>query len=122
MQNEIKELIGLWTKAISIDHHKSKDCYFYIETKYSSEEVEHRAVHYGYVAGDYIGPAKATYEEATADLLALLKKMLKDHYAWALMMSKDPDEMEWNGDIIDHVKETLEPYFKYEQLELKFGE
>lgn len=123
LPDSVKELAGIWCKAISTDHHKTRDCYFYIETKWAyGEDPKFVAVHNGYVARDLVGKERDSFEEAEADLRKFMTEIITNHYNWATTMSHDPDEMEWSGDIIQHVLDTLKPYFEYEQLELPFGE
>lgn len=123
LPDTIQDLVGVWCKAISTDHHKTKDCYFYIETKWAfGEPPTFVAHHSGYIAEPFTGKERSIFEGAEHDLRKYLIEIITDHYEWAVTMSKDPDEVEWNGDIFQHVIDTLKPYFEYEQLELPFGE
>lgn len=77
MLSEIQKLVTVYYELISLDHHKSKDTYFSIETViYPYEDVRFRAFHSGYISeiGELgYGPDRSTYDEALADMVHELK-------------------------------------------------
>ena len=77
MQALTKNLLELWYELIGSDHHKDRDCHFYIERNFSTyKKSEWRLYHYGYLIGDY-EEIFDTYKEAEKGLQDLLiEKML----------------------------------------------
>lgn len=76
MQALTKQLLELWYELIGGDHHKDRDCHFYIERNFSTyKKSEWRLHHRGYLIGDYekIFP---TYKEAEKGLQDLLIKQM----------------------------------------------
>ncbi len=48
----LQELVAIWY-SLMVDHHKDRDCHFYIETDYRySGEVVYSAQHSGYIIED----------------------------------------------------------------------
>lgn len=90
--SEVAQLGSEWYRLVSSDHHKDRDCHFYINTVFSYGAVAYyRPEHYGYVyTGDWerefpkihrpnLGNTFrgfATYREATIFLRDKLKKMI----------------------------------------------
>ena len=82
---EITDLTQQWYTLIGPDHHKDRDCHWYIETKWSyGGSPEHRIVHNGYIIGK-LEEAWQTYELALGRLKELLTKEIKEY-------TKDRDE------------------------------
>ncbi len=82
---EITDLTQQWYTLIGPDHHKDRDCHWYIETKWSYGGLpEHRIVHHGYIIGK-IEETWQTYELALLRLKELLKIEIKGYI-------KDRDE------------------------------
>lgn len=77
MQALTKQLLELWYELIGGDHHKDRDCHFYIERIFSTyRKSEWRLHHRGYLISDY-EETFPTYKEAEKGLQDLLiKKML----------------------------------------------
>ena len=77
MQALTKQLLELWYELIGGDHHKDRDCHFYIERNFSTyQKSEWRLHHRGYLIGDY-EKTFPTYKEAEKGLqVFLMKKML----------------------------------------------
>lgn len=77
MQALTKNLLELWYELIGGDHHKDRDCHFYIERNFSTyKKSEWRLHHQGYWI-DYYEETFDTYEEAEKGLQDLLiEKML----------------------------------------------
>lgn len=72
MQALTKQLLELWYELIGGDHHKDRDCHFYIERNFSTyKKSEWLLYHRGYLIGDYekIFP---TYKETKKGLQDLL--------------------------------------------------
>lgn len=77
MQALTKQLLELWYELIGGDHHKDRDCHFYIEKNFSTyKKSEWRLYHRGYLIDDY-EKMLDSYEQAEKGLQDLLiEKML----------------------------------------------
>lgn len=77
MQPFTKQLLETWYELIGGDHHKDRDCHFYIERNFSTyKKSEWRLYHHGYWIDDY-EETFPTYKEAEKGLQDLLiNKML----------------------------------------------
>lgn len=74
--DEITKLTKEWYFLISGDHHKDRDCHFYINTVWSyGQKQKYRVEHYGYVF-DNVEEEFDTYREAAEYLLKTLKQMI----------------------------------------------
>lgn len=78
MQAFTKQLLELWYELIGGDHHKDRDCHFYIEKNFSTyKKSEWRLLHYGYILGD-VEECFNTYEEAEKELQNLLAEKIQE--------------------------------------------
>jgi hypothetical protein len=78
MQNLTRELLDLWYELIGGDHHKDRDCHFYIERNFSTyKESKWRFYHCGYLL-DEIEEFYETYKEAEKGLQKLLAEKIKE--------------------------------------------
>lgn len=93
------ELVSLYYSTISLDHHKSKDTYFCIETVIEPHgRIRYRAMHAGYISeiAPYgWGPDRDTFEAACDDLIANLKDWIREQLEWAIRTQSDD---EWMSD------------------------
>jgi hypothetical protein len=88
--NQITELTKQWYIEIGKDHHKDRDCHFYINTVWSyGQKQKYRVEHYGYIFRD-IEEEFDTYHEAALFLLKKIKEMIK-------IVEKDLESMDENG-------------------------
>lgn len=77
--DEITKLTAEWYNLIGPDHHKDRDCHWYIETKWSYGERQYYLVeHYGYIV-DEISEKYSTYEEALKALKSILEREIKEY-------------------------------------------
>jgi len=75
--NRITVLTNEWYSLIGKDHHKDRDCHFYINTVWSyGQKQKYRVEHYGYIFRD-IEEEFDTYNEAAMFLLNKIKEMIK---------------------------------------------
>jgi hypothetical protein len=73
--NQITELTEKWYYLIGKDHHKDRDCHFYINTVWSyGQKQKYRVEHYGYLYRD-VEETYETYKEAAEFLMNTLKIM-----------------------------------------------
>lgn len=94
---EIVRLSRLWCEAISLDHHKDRDCHWYITTKYSyGEQPTFAASHHGYIGPRFQGEERTTYAEAEADLRLQLLLAVEAEVSWARETLADPES--WSHD------------------------
>lgn len=83
IEDAIIKLSNIWYNLISFDHHKDKDCHWYIEKKWSyGEKPDYHVIHNGYI-GDCINKNFSTSKEAHEFLLCTLKKYIKEQFEWA---------------------------------------
>ena len=76
---EIRELTEEWYTLIGPDHHKDRDCHWYIETKWSyGQPPKYNVQHWGYILGD-IEEECDSYDEALVKLKELLTKEIKEY-------------------------------------------
>lgn len=93
MNAEIIRLTKLWYQVVSSDHHKDRDCHWYINTVYSyGNEPIYRIEHYGYVH-DNISIEFDSYESAERGLLVEIRRALVNEFSWALgVLGGNPNE------------------------------
>ena len=88
--DQITELSKEWYILIGGDHHKDRDCHFYINTVWSyGQKQKYRVEHYGYIFRD-IEEEFDTYNEAAQFLLSKIKEMIE-------VVQKDLESMDENG-------------------------
>lgn len=77
LQNKITELTSQWYSLIGGDHHKDRDCHWYINSVWSyGEPVKYRVEHYGYILDD-ISEDFNTYREACLFMIEELNAAIK---------------------------------------------
>ena len=75
---EITKLTNEWYFLIGPDHHKDKDCHWYIETKWSyGYPPKYIVRHFGYIL-DEIEEEYKTHEEALVGLKDILTEKIKE--------------------------------------------
>ena len=75
--DQITELSKEWYTVIGGDHHKDRDCHFYINTVWSyGRKQKYRVEHYGYIV-ENIEEEFDTYREAAEFLLNTITDMIK---------------------------------------------
>jgi hypothetical protein len=69
LEQEITELTKRWHYYVGQDHHKDRDCHWYIEQRYEyGEKPYFQAFHWAYIGDDLQGSKCATIEEAQEEL------------------------------------------------------
>lgn len=90
--DEITKLTDDWYHLIGKDHHKDRDCHWYIETKWSyGYPPKYTVQHWGYIV-DEIEKEYDSYEEALSGLRDILTEKVqqeKNH------QETDGNEDEW---------------------------
>lgn len=83
IEKEITRLTDIWYRFVSQDHHKDRDCHWYVEKYYSyGEEPYYKAYHHGYVANSFEGTKCTTLEEAEEELLNTIKFEIHKAKIW----------------------------------------
>jgi hypothetical protein len=78
IESEITDLTQQWYRLISSDHHKDRDCHWYIETIWSYGELPKYIIrHSGYIL-DNIKKEVDTYEKALIGLRDILIEEIKN--------------------------------------------
>lgn len=76
---EITKLTEEWYTLIGPDHHKDRDCHWYIETKWSyGQPAIYIIQHYGYII-DEVSETWKTYELALERLKEILTEEIKQY-------------------------------------------
>ena len=76
LEEEIVLLTNQWINSISGDHHKDRDCHWYVTKTYSyGEEPYYQASHHGYVINPWVSPKVETEEFA---MTLLRDKLIKE--------------------------------------------
>jgi hypothetical protein len=69
LEKEITELSERWAKYVGADHHKDRDCHWYVEKYYSyGNPPYYQAFHWAYIGADFEGSKCKTLEEAEEEL------------------------------------------------------
>ena len=77
--NKITELTLEWYELIGKDHHKDRDCHWYIETKWSYGLAPVYTVqHHGYILHDFEVIECSSYEEALNKLKDILIEKIEE--------------------------------------------
>jgi hypothetical protein len=85
IEEEIVYLSKLWYRYVGLDHHKDRDCHFYVQKAWSYGDAPYyRAYHYGYVASDFEGTKCDTLEEAQEELRDFMYLSIYKEYQWLL--------------------------------------
>jgi hypothetical protein len=75
--DDITNLTAAWYELIGGDHHKDRDCHWYVETKWSyGNTPTYKVHHFGYIL-DTIEQVYDTYEEALHGLKETLESSIK---------------------------------------------
>jgi len=84
MIEKITSLTNEWYFLIGKDHHKDRDCHWYIETVWSyGLPPTYRVSHRGYIL-DEIEEEFESYEQALQRLKEILEKSIKEEKAYQL--------------------------------------
>jgi hypothetical protein len=108
LDEEITVLTQKWYKYVNLDHHKDRDCHWYITKTYSyGDEAYYEAHHSGYILDHWTSPRCGTEEMA----LTLLRDKLRNEINGAIMHLKniceDDEALEWLGHKQEHIKNLI---------------
>jgi hypothetical protein len=98
IRDEIVRLTGIWMEYVGYDHHKDRDCHWFIKETYSYGEPPVWIVeHYGYIGAE-VDIECATYEAALRALRRALKQEISSAQAWARERLAHPEDGSWWAD------------------------
>ena len=107
----ITKLTKIWYKLVNLDHHKDKDCHWYISMVWSyGEKPYYRVEHYGYVYDEVI-EGGLTYNEAIQFLLDTLTHAIKSEEQWAKKVLGETEY--YDEEAIKKAKDILEIVGRY---------
>ena len=115
-EQEITRLTALWYEYVGLDHHKDRDCHWYINKVWSyGDKPYYRIEHYGYVytfeeASKNYGKKLNTYAEAEKSLLQTIKDAMNQEYKRAKEIFKAT--IEWDNIQIKQAKWAIENFIK----------
>lgn len=89
---QITKLTDEWYRLIGKDHHKDRDCHWYIETKWSyGLAPKYIVCHYGYII-DTIEEECNSYDLALIKLKDILTEEIKQYRFYQI---NDDEKTEW---------------------------
>ena len=90
LEEEITKLSYQWMRFVGLDHHKDRDCHWYVTQYYSyGESPYYQAFHYGYIGGTFEGTRCTTIEEAQEELRDRLLLEIHDAKKWVTRNLED---------------------------------
>lgn len=103
-EKEILRLTSFWYDYVGKDHHKDRDCHWYINGVWSyGKPPIFRLEHYGYIAHEVEAEEFSTHKEAQIGLIALLEEIILEEKSWANMVLKSK-KGEWDNLQIEQAK------------------
>lgn len=109
----IIQLTKFWYDYVTKDHHKDRDCHWYVEVDYAyGDKPKYTAYHSGYIADHLVGSYRDTFEEAQADLLNLIKQAIEEEREWAEAVLEDPEE--WEPEQVEKAKMVRSLNYEYQ--------
>ena len=108
LEEEITALTEKWYKYVRLDHHKDRDCHWYVTKVYSyGEEPYYEASHLGYILDHWTSPRCGTEEMASTLLRDKLKRELHGAVMHLEEVLIDKDALEWLGHTKEEVKTAI---------------
>lgn len=111
---ELQRLQEAWYHYVSQDHHKDRDCHFYVnlDFAYDGTDVTHEVTHHG-----YIYHSDLRLEGEGADYARTLKRailtVIKDQETWVNDVLHSPDSWdEWQLKQAQSYKELFKEWLK----------
>lgn len=115
LEEEITILTEKWYKYVNLDHHKDRDCHWYIEKRWSYGNAPYyQAFHHGYILDDWSSPECDTLAAAETMLVNKLKREIQEAITHLKDVVVDADALEWFGSDKKQVNKLIK------QLELDF--
>lgn len=118
LQKEVQELQAKWYEYVSLDHHKDRDCHFYVnlDFAYDGTDIDHEVTHHGYIYHNEL-----RLEGKGADFYPTLKKailtVIKDQEVWVNDVLESPGDWdEWQIEQAKKYKELFDGYKEREEV------
>lgn len=108
-EQKITELTTIWYRLVGLDHHKDRDCHWYIIERWSyGEPPKYYVEHYGYILDDIYSDEFDIYKEAQEWLIKELTRVINRQKEWAEKVLAEPEKYytDWR-DNITIAKKTL---------------
>ena len=108
----ITELTDLYHTLISKDHHKDKDCHFYINKVWSyGDPPKYQVEHYGYLYDGYESKKFDTYKEAYKELHSVVTKAIAQQCDYIYRSATEEDwRDEYLTDYYNNNKELIDTW------------
>jgi hypothetical protein len=108
VENKIIELTKLWYEIVSTDHHKDRDCHWYVNKVWSyGHKPYYRVEHYGYIGKETYDNDFDTYLEAQNFLHDTLIEFIEDEKKWAKEVLETKQDGVWGEDQKERAEEIL---------------
>ena len=96
LEEEIIDLTDKWYRYVGMDHHKDRDCHWYITKTYSyGQEPYWMASHHGYRSEVWYSPKCDTEELAETLLRDKIKKLVEEAIWYLKRDLDDQDALDW---------------------------
>lgn len=110
----ITELTELWYKLVSLDHHKDRDCHWYINKIWSyGNPPIYRVEHYGYVYEDIGSEDFKEYKDAERYLRNEIENAIQIEIKWANKVLKERTSAGWGEYNIERANGILKLIKEY---------
>jgi hypothetical protein len=104
MNEEILKLTAQWYRLVGLDHHKDRDCHWYINEVWSyGQPPRYEVQHFGYV-GSEVSDECGTHEEAEKILVERLRDALDCEFQWAKKTLTEGKAKGWGDDNIERAE------------------
>lgn len=108
LEQEITELTAKWYRYVNIDHHKDRDCHWYIQKVWSyGDEPYYEAYHSGYVIDHWTSPKCGTEELAQTILRDKLKREIQSAIMELQDIKKDQEALDWFGHTAEEIDNLI---------------
>ena len=108
MQDRITKLTDLWYSIVSLDHHKDRDCHWYINKAWSyGKEPIYRVEHYGYIYHDVDSRDFDNYDDAEEELYNLIVDAIDEEREWAKKVLVESETDNWDKYQIENASKIL---------------
>jgi hypothetical protein len=98
LEQEIVNLSKIWYNFVSLDHHKDRDCHWYIEQYFSYGDAPYyQAHHNGYIGDRFEGTKCTTLEEAQEELRDRLALEIHKAKVWVTRNLEEIKKIEADG-------------------------
>lgn len=109
-EKRIQLLTSKWYEYIRMNHHKDRDCHWFIEKRWSyGDPAKYYPAHFGYITEEKLDGQVGydTQEEAEEALIQYLLDQINKEYEWVQIVKKDREE-EYGVDAKEQATKFLE--------------